>query len=161
MMSSRWTSTFMFILLVGCAAPQRATPGELGSSCEAPEDCNAGLACKAAICANERSEVGGICVTNQGCEPGLSCVSGRCASGRATPESCVRSCAHIKRLMENQHQAGRAAGQGDGSRRDSLARMALIDFERQCRDTCVEGASQERADCLSRVEHLDEIKLCP
>jgi len=42
-----------------------------------------------------------------------------------------------------------------------MAVLALMDFERQCQESCIEGASQERAECLLRVEHLDEIKLCP
>ena len=157
----RWLWTLIVLLLVGCGGPQRAASGELGSTCQAPEDCDEGLACKAAVCHKTRSEVGGICVTDRGCEDGLSCVSGRCSSGRATAQSCMRSCAHLRTLMQGQHEAGHATGRGNGSSRDSLALLALMDFERQCQDSCVQGASQERADCLLRVEHLDQVKLCP
>jgi len=62
--------------------------------------------------------------------------------------------------MEGQHQGGRATGQGTRESVDSLGLLAMMDFERQCQETC-SIASQERADCLVRVEHLDEIKLCP
>ncbi len=155
----RWTLALVFAMLIGCGGPQRSSPGALGSPCEAPEDCHSGLACKAAVCEKTRSEVGGICVTDRGCEEGLICISGRCASGRATAETCVRSCAHIKKLMEGQHQAGHATGKGQDNSRDSLARLALLDFERQCREICV-AASRERAECLLGVEHLDQIKLC-
>ncbi len=148
-------------IAAGCGGPQRSVAGEIGSACEAPEDCRDGLACKGAVCHKSRSDAGGICVTDRGCAEDLRCISGRCASGRATPEACVRSCAHLKGLMEGQHEAGRATGEGDRSSRDSLARLALMDFERQCQASCVESASEERAQCLLRVEHLDEIKLCP
>lgn len=113
------------------------------------------------MCQKARSAVGGICVTNRGCEDALSCVSGRCSKGKATAQSCMTSCAHLRTLMEGQHQAGHAQGQGEGNSRDSLAALALMDFERQCRESCIQGASQERASCLLQVEHLDEIKLCP
>jgi len=73
----------------------------------------------------------------------------------------MRSCAHLRTLMQGQHQGGHATGQGNRESRDSMAVLALMDFERQCQESCIEGASQERAECLLRVEHLDEIKLCP
>lgn len=156
-----WLWTLTLLLFVGCGGPQRAEPGELGSPCETPEDCRSELACKAASCQKARSDKGGICVTDRGCDEDLSCVSGRCSSGRATAQSCMKSCAHLRSLMQGQHEAGHAKGQGEGNSRDSLALLAMMDFEQQCQESCVQGASQERASCLFRVEHLDEIKLCP
>lgn len=156
-----WLWTLALLLLVGCGGPQRSNPGEVGSPCESPDQCLRELACKAAVCQKAKSEAGGICVTNRGCEDPLVCLSGRCSAGQASTSSCVASCAHLRSLMQGQHQAGHAEGQGEGSSRDSLAALALIDFERQCRASCIQGASEERAACLLRVEHLDEIQLCP
>lgn len=161
MKRTAWLWAPVLVFVVGCGGPQRPAHGELGSACESPEDCRSDLACKAAVCQNPRSDVGGICVTDRGCEHGLSCVSGRCSAGRASTQSCIESCAHLRSLMQGQHEAGHAKGQGEGTSRDSLALLAMMDFERQCRESCVQSASQERANCLLRVEHLDEIKLCP